>query len=815
MLRNFIKIAYRNLINQRIYSLINISGLAIGIAVCIIILLYIRAERSYDKHNEHVDNIYRLEVQFLNSNGEVKGAFSSLAPSYTIFLEKEFPEIRNITRIYKARDARITKKTNSFIEQNVFFAENDIFEIFTIPMTSGNPEKALTDPFSVVLSETAAEKYFGNEDPIGENLKIRDKTYQVTGIIKDSPYYSHIHFDIIASYLSLRDLGGSYNIEEDYFLGTDNFSDNVTYTYARLTEGTDEVKLQSKMPEFLNRTLPIFHTEDGRIVYGSQRTNIFLRKLTDIHLQAHNPNEIEPAGDEGYVNLFTMVAIFILIIACVNFINLSTARGTKRAKEVGLRKVSGADRKLLLSQFIGESIFLSLISMVIAVILVLLVLPYIEGIVGTSLKLYLMFNLSGVLLLIGVFLITGLISGIYPAIILSSFKPAAILRGEITKGVRGALFRKILVVFQFVISAILIISVSIIYKQMNYLMNTDLGFNRENVLLLPLDDSVESQWEDVKRNLLRDTRVVSATISKRAPSGRLLDSPGFEVEVNGEILKSTAHMPHNRVGYDFFKTYRMEMVAGRDFSIEHPTDDSLAYIINETACTRLGWKNPDDAIGARFTAYGFNEGRIIGVVKDFNYESLHQRIIPIVTYIAKRSANTIALRIASGNFKETLSYIENIFNQYNPGATLEYSFLDDKLEAQYHNEAKMLELFSYFSILTIIISCLGLLGLASYTAEQKTKEIGIRKALGATVSNISFLLSKQFAKWIIIANLIACVIVYFFMSSWLESFAYSTKMGILVFILGIGITLFIALATVSYQTMKAAIANPVEALKHE
>jgi putative ABC transport system permease protein len=813
MFSNYFKIAVRTLLKQKTYSFINVSGLALGIATCLIIFLYLRAELSYDQFHEHKDRVFRLERQYLNPNGEVKGSYNTLAPSFTLILEKDFPEFENVVRLYH-RQTRVKCDNNSFTENNLFFAEADIFEVFTLPMIKGDPATALANPFSVVLSQSTAYKYFRNEDPIGKNLELLYRVYEVTGIIEDSPEYSHVHFDIIPSYLSLKGFGGNYNIKEDYFLGGDNFSDNVTHTYARIAENTNPEILQSKMPDFLDNNLPPVTMNDGSVKKASERLNISLRNITDIHIREDGATDIEPTTDSAYITIFTLVAIFILIIACVNFINLSTARGAKRAKEVGLRTVVGATRFSLITQFIGESVFLSFFAVLLAIVLVALSLSYFENFIGIDIQFNIFTDPFILILLIGIFLTVGFASGIYPAFYLSSFNSATILRGEATKGKKGTSFRKVLVVFQFAISAALIMSLSIIYNQMNFMKNANLGFDKENVLLIPMDPDMRKNYDGLKKKLMQNSNIISVTASKRAPSSFLGDCPGFEFENNGEVQKSTFSLPHNRVWHDFFKTYKMEIIAGRDISQEYPTDDSLAYVLNEIACRKLGIENPNDVLGARFKAFGAVEGKVVGVVKDFNYETLKNDIEPIVTYIASY-VNTMAIRIAPGNYQETINYIKNVNSEYNPGATLEYSFLDDRLDTLYKNEAAMMELFGYFSILALIIGCLGLFGLAAFTAEQRTKEIGIRKVLGASVGNITFRLVYQFIRWIIIANIIAIPLIYFYMNDWLNNFAYRTNIEVTVFLISIIVSLVIAFVTVSSQTIKAAIRNPVLALRTE
>jgi putative ABC transport system permease protein len=813
MFLNYFKITLRNLLNQKTYSFINISGLALGIATCLVIFLYLRTELNYDKFHEHKDNIYRLGRQNLGPNGEIRGYGNTLAPSFTPLLEKDFPEFEHIVRLYH-RQTRVEYGEKNFVENNLFFAEHDIFEVFTLPMLQGDPATALENPFSVVLSQSTAQRYFGSTDPMGKNLEFFNNIFEVTGVIKDTPNHSHIHFDIIPSYLSLKGYGGSYNIKDDYFLGADNFTDNVTYTYARIAPNADPDVLYSKIPGFLDRNIPPVTLGDGRVKKVSELVNIGFRNITDIHIRADGETDIEPTTDSAYITIFTLVAVFILIIACVNFINLSTARGTKRAKEVGLRTVIGATRSSLITQFIGESVFLSFLAVILAVALVGLTLPHFESFIGTDFSFNIFTDPFILLILTGIFLTAGIISGLYPAFYLSSYNSATIFRGEITKGSKGTLFRKTLVVFQFAISASLIMSVSIIYNQMNFMRNADLGFDKENILLIPIEQDMRNKYDSFKKSLLQNANIISVTASKRAPSSFLMDAPGFEIELDGEVRKNPFNMPHNRVWHDFFKTYKMEIIAGRDFSIEHPTDNSLAYILNEKACRSLGIENPNDVLGAKFKAAGYKEGKVIGVVKDFNYETLRNDIVPVVTLISGY-VNTVSIRIAPGNYQSSIEHIKNVFNKYKPGTTLEFSFLDDRLDALYKNEAAMMELFGYFSVLALIIGCLGLFGLAAFTAEQKTKEIGIRKTLGASVSGITFQLSYQFTRWVFVANIIAVPIIYIFMNDWLNNFAYRTNIEFPIFVISITISLLIAIATVGSQTVKAAMQNPIIALRTE
>ncbi|NIN92450.1 FtsX-like permease family protein [bacterium] len=685
-------------------------------------------------------------------------------------------------------------------------------------MIEGNPQTALKNPNSIVLSQSMVRKYFRDESPMGKVMKVGSsgEDYQVTGVMKDVPENSHLHFDFLASFITFKGRFPYYKDGSDYFFGSSNFSDNVTFTYMRLAREADAGEVAARIPGFIDRHLPTFESESGNIIHASQWNNLILRKVTDIHLYSHTNNELEPNSDIRYVRLFTLVALFILIIACINFMNLSTARAVKRAREVGLRKVVGANRKLLTTQFLGESLLIALLAMVLALALVSTSLPYFSAFSGHELRFGLLMNSVGILILVSVFLITGLAAGLYPAVYLSAYKPATILRGELTRGVRGAIMRKVMVVFQFAISAALIISVGVVFKQMRFLQNANLGFQRENIVLIPSDRVILQNWLEIKNELLKNPRILAATLSKRAPSGRLLDAPGFRAEINGEMVDGTFSMPHNRVEHDFFKTYGMKIVAGRNFSIDHATDEKEAFILNETAVRRLGLESPEDAVGLPMETRAPNlSGRVIGVVGDFNYESMHHEIVPMLTYIRIGQTNTVSLRIAAGNIQETIAYVQGIWERFHPGYPVSYTFLDDRINALYLNEARMMEMFGYFSILAIFIACLGLFGLASFTTELRTREIGVRKVMGATVSKIMILLSREFAKWVLVANIIAWPVAYFAMNKWLDNFAYRINVGWMTFLLTAVLTSMIALLTVSYQSIKAAVANPADSLRYE
>jgi putative ABC transport system permease protein len=586
MIKNYFQIAIRNIFKQKGYSFINIAGLALGLTCCIIIMIWIQNELSYDKYNEYGDRIYRIERSFLNQYGSLTTSFCSLAPSFVPLLKQDFQEIESIARFFRS-ESIVKANEKTFTEKRFFYSENEIFDILTIPFIKGNQKTALNNPNTVVISESISKKYFGDENPIGKRIQADDKlSLEITGVFSDLPENSHVHFDFIGSLITLK--GMNVRDGQDYFFGTTNFSDNITQVYLRLAKNAEPKNIINRIPEFLDKYLGTRTDERGNIIKPSQYSRLELRKITDIHLYGNSANELEINGDSKYISFFSIIAGFILIIACVNYINLTTARAARRAKEVGLRKVVGAGRKPLIMQFLIESVIISAIALLFSIILTLLIIPYISALAGSGIEAGSIFHSGGILFILGIFLFTVLSSGLYPALYIAGFQPSNILRGGITRGRKGMRLRKTLVVIQFAISIILIINVGITFMQMNFLQNADLGFDKENIILIPANDAVKNNWNAFKQNLENKNDIISATLSKRAPAGRLIDAPGFTTIINGEKTRSPFSMPHNRVGFDFFKTYGMKIIAGRDFSELISTDSLSSFIINETAVKNLG-----------------------------------------------------------------------------------------------------------------------------------------------------------------------------------------------------------------------------------
>lgn len=795
------KIAFRNIRKHLGYSLINIAGLAVGIACCILILLFVFDELSYDKFHENHNRILRVTRKWFNEDGVVNLHLGHVAPPIGPLLKNDFPEILHSVRLIRVGGLLVGKDNTFYEAPRFFFAEEDLFKVFTFEMIAGDPDTALQDPLCIVITDEMAERYFGKEVPIGKSLTIQTSSQRVdmkvTGIIKPLPHNSHFHADFLGSFKTYEGVVGEREMQ--------NWGSNNYATYLLMQEGNDIDRLISQLDPFIDR-----HYGKGM----SERTKLELQRLTDIHLYSHLDSEIEANSDITYVYVFSVIAIFILLIACINFMNLATARSAGRAKEVGLRKVVGAQRAQLIRQFLSESILTAVISLMIALGIVLLVLPLFNQFVGRDLSLNISSNFSLFLSLVLIAVIVGLISGIYPAVFLSAFKPIRVLKGNLDPGKKGLSFRTVLVVFQFAISIILIICVGVVAGQLDYMQTRNLGFDEEHVVVLPSSPAMIVRLEGFKTRLLQNPNMLSVSAAKRVPSGRLLDSSGARV-LSGETSQPiNFRIAQLRVDYDYIPTFGMEIVAGRNFSREMGTDPEQAFILNETAVKRIGWKSPEEAIGKGF-GYGQRKGQIIGVVKDFHFESLHQEISPIVMHLSKSDLAQISVRIAPENIPQSMAFLKDIWAEMRPNYPFSYYFIDENFDQLYRSEEKLRKIFSYFAFLSVLIGCLGLFGLASYSAERRTKEIGIRKVLGASVSGITFLLSKEFTKWVLLANVIAWPAAYLIMSRWLQNFAYRTGIGIATFLLAGSIAWAIAFLTVSYQAIKASIADPVSALKYE
>jgi len=793
MIKNYLKLAFRNLWKHRTFSIINILGLTIGMTACFLIFLYISFELSYDSFNSKADRTYRVvadiktPTETLNAGG----------PAWAVppFAKHEFPEVEAFTRL--AQDNVLIRKGEiKFQEENAMWADSSLFQIFDFKLTQGNPQTALKEPFSIVFSETAAKKYFGNENPIGQSLLITGDALpaKVTGIMKDIPENSQVKTDV---FLSMSTVTQKFNANLDSQWG--NYG---AQAYLLLTPNTNAKALEKKFPAFLEKY-------NGKEMKEMQMyPTIFFEPLKDVYLRSTRNGS--KTGNINNVYIFSIIAIFILVIACINFVNLTTARSSERAKEVGIRKVAGALKSQLTRQFIGDSLLLCFIAFLLSVGLAALLLPSFNHLAGKTISEGIFSNWKNVTILFIAAMAIGLLAGVYPALVLSSFKPVTVLKGRFATGTRGILLRKGLVVAQFTISIALITGTIIVYNQMKYMRNQDLGFSKDQMLVI--DTQGDKAKDALKQAVTSVPGVKSVSLTGSVPGG---NNPGAysEIEnIKGDL--QIANLDVYFVDFDYIPQFKMKMLAGRPFSKEFATDTTQAMVLNEAAVKLLGYSSPQQAIGKRFKQWG-REGKIIGVVKDFHFRSLQTVIKPLSMRIEPEGCSLLAVNISANNAKSTIAAIENKWKTMVPTRPFSYFFLDEFFDRQYRAEERFGKLFLNFAILAILISCLGLLGLASYSTMQRTKEIGIRKVMGASVSNIVNLLSKDFLKLVLLSFVIATPLAAYFMYKWLQDFAYKTNMDWWIFAVSGIIAVFIALFTVSFQAIKAAITNPVKSLRTE
>lgn len=812
MIKNYFRVALRSIFRNKLTAFINIGGLALAMACSLLIFLFIKDELSYDRYHANAERVYRITRNFLSPDGSVNLHLGHVAPPFGPLLKNDFSDFEHVVRTLQSgflvsyQENGAVKK--SFNEENAFYAEPEIFEVFSIPVMAGSGEKILSDPFQVMLSETVARKYFGTESPIGKTLRASNQ-YDVTvgGVFQDFPKQSHWHPDILVSFSTLNDttIYGREGLER-------NWGNNSFATYILVKESFDQRKTESQFPAFIDKHMgPLMSASN--VPMPSTWTNLFLQKLTDIHLHSHLDSEIESNGNMNSVYMMGVIAIFIILIACFNFINLSTARATKRAKEVGLRKVVGAFKIQLIIQYLSESILISFLALLLSIALGFLSIDWLNAFTAKTLSLNVIHN---GMLYTGLFLfalLIGIFAGIYPACVISSFKPIAILKGQqgSVKGKAG--LRKVLVVTQFSISIILIIATLITFKQLQFLNNRDLGYNKDQVINLDYFDEVASSYDAFYNALMQQSSIKEVARSSRVPTGRLLDSQGSAQIQKGDSLANTDVVLKNiRIDYHFFETYQIPFVAGRNLSKEIKTDDSLAFILNESAVHMMGME-PEEIMNKDFQ-YGSVKGRVVGVVKDFHFESLHEPIVPIVFH-PSRFYNVISIQVAGKEMQTAISHIEKVWKEFVPHRPFEYSFLSMRYRQLYEAEQKQGQLFTTFSSLAIFIASLGLFGLATFNTMQRTKEIGIRKVLGASVGNIIQLLSKEIIVLILIANIIAWPVAWYVMNQWLNAFAYRIDDNFLLYFLAAMVAILIALFTVSTQTMKAAMSNPSNTLRYE
>ncbi len=796
---NYFKIASRRIRRHKGFSFINIAGLAIGMACAIIILLWVQNELSYDRFHENRDSLFRVAafVTFPNRSAHSALGPPPLAPA----LKEEFPEIIQSTRFDDCPRIVFKYQDKAYYEEKGVLVDPSFFEMFTFPFLQGNSQTALSDPFNIILTEKTAVKYFGTENPVSKTLLIEGQLVKVTGVLKNVPENSHIQFDFVLPYELKREMGDNI----DYWGNTN------TYAYVQLNKEASPSEVDKKIENFLSEKLATIFKMDNPF-----DIKMYLQPISDIHLSAYITDQnYAVVTDSKYIYIFSVVAFFILIVACINFMNLFTARSMKRAREIAMRKVVGSKRTQLIKQFLTESLLFSFVSLAVALVAVYTFLPTSQKFLDKNLAINLLdFKFIVSLLLMTV--LTGIIAGSYPALFLSSMSSIRILKGHDQRAGGQLLARKFLVIVQFSLSIILIIATIIIHRQIEFMRNTELGFDKDNVVYMPLKGNIGKHYETFKNELLQEPSILSISAKNSHP----LEESDYttDLEWPGKDPTQQIIMEVTGVYYDYIETMKLEMKEGRSFSKAYPADIGGAIILNERAVELMGLESP---LGKEIKVWR-RKGTIIGVVKNAHFRSLKQQIEPQIQYLypdlntqEMNEFGVILARIKGGQVPEALASLEKVWEELEKNYPFEFGFLDISVDSQYRSEKQIGQIINIFALLGLFISCLGLFGLASFMAEQRTKEIGIRKVLGASVSQIIAMLSTDFAKWVALASVVAWPLAYFILREWLGEFAYRVGLGIGIFLLSTAFALFVALLTVSYQAIKAATSNPVDALRYE
>ncbi len=802
MFKNYIKVALRSLIRQKFYSVINIAGLSIGIMACILIFLFVQDELSYDTFYEDSEQIYRV-TQKMPMGAKVSHTATVPWP-VTKMLMNDFSEIKTGARAYRPSswgNVPVVKfEDRSFLEKDWIFADASILEIFNFDFVRGNPETALKSPEHILLTESAALKYFGDDDPIGKRLTFNNnKDWEVAAVIKDLPQNSHLSFDFVASFEGMRQMWNNWPGFDD------NWRWVAAWSYLILPDAATAEKIQTQLPDFVARHYPEQNQEAG--------LSLEIQKVLNVHLHSELEAEFKPNSDITYVYLFASIAVLILLIACINFMNLATSRAAGRAKEVGLRKVVGADRFSLIKQFLSEALVLSFISLIVAIALTHLALPWFNALTGKSLQIAYLNNLVLVSGLFVTALFVGLVSGSYPAFFLSAFQPTEVMKGTLSRGAGSSVLRTTLVISQFVVSIVLLICIGTVYNQLTYMQNKDLGFDKDQMLVVNMYGNLFNDYGAFKSDLLKDSRIQSIT--------RIGGSiPGFAGEFENAFITEGSPAEQRQwlgamwVSHDMENTLGLEVVSGRAFNISSASDSTQNLILNETAAKFLGWGN--NAVGKRMSHVGgqgnITEGEVVAVVKDFHFRPLHEPLKPLVL---RHGGNHMAIKISSGDIPGTIAFVEKTWKQFVPEWPLNYQFMDENIDVLYRKDQKFSEILKYFASLAVFIACLGLLGLAAFTTERRRKEIGVRKVVGASTWALLLLISREFSKLVVIAFIISVPIGYYAGNRWMQDFAFRADLSITVFAMSGFVALAIALLTVSYHTIKAALINPAESLKYE
>jgi len=821
MFKNYFKITLRSLLKNRAYSFINVSGLAIGMAGALLILHYVTFELSYDNFQKGSENIYRVSLNIFQNNEEVFNSAENY-PGVGPAMVQEFPEVEDWAHLYNMgykNNVVITYEEGQgqpikFKQRKFLYASPNFLSLFSTQMILGDAETALVEPFSIVISESTAKKYFGNEDPMGKHLRLKDDDYNdencvVTGVYKDLPPNTHLKYDVLISTATLYGRFDGAITRYKTGWGRKDF-----YTYIKVADGTNVKALEAKFPQMIDKYKPELKGNGGANTFA-------LQPLQRIHLDSHLGDEAELNGSGEPIVYLSIIAVFIVLIAWVNYINLATSRSLDRAKEVGIRKVLGSLRSQLVRQFMFESLVINLLAVVLAIIIIALVLPGFHSISGIPREVKIWENDLLLWSLLAAFLIGSFVSGIYPALVLSSFKPVSTLKGKFRNSGTGVVLRKALVIFQFAASTALIIGTFTVYKQMQFVKNAELGFEMDQIVVVerPAISNADPEGRNQQITNFGDGLRSNSNIKEVTSSGIV---PGKKIRFKADVRAYNQPVgqtyPLNYVGadYEFIKTMGMHVIAGRDFSRDFPNDLDTAALVTRSALRQLGYERPEDIIGQAIVAENFGATAVvIGVVEDYNHESLREKAIPSVFILNPFWAEYFLIKVQESNISPALTAIESQWESIFPGNPFEYFFLDEFFNQQYKSEDQFQSLFSVFAVLAIFIGCMGLFGLSAFTAMKRTKEVGVRKVLGATVPGLFFLLSKEFIVLILVSSVIAWPLIYLAMDGWLQGFEYHTDINLLVFVLATVLIIGIALITVSFQTIKSARLNPVDSLRYE
>ncbi len=789
MIKNLITTAFRHILKNPGYSILNILGLSLGIASALFLIIYVSDEISYDRYHEKADRIYRVASKITEPDDQFTWIVAQIP--FGPQVAQDYPEVEAFVRFIPMNRTLFKYEDKEYNEEDFYYVDSTLFDIFTYKVLKGEVKSALIEPDKIILTETAAGRYFGSDDPIGKTITAGNNTFEVTGVIEDVPFNSHFRFDAVASRNNLPKQIGSWG----------NFG---VFTYLLFPEGTDVSAFEEKMQGMYAAYMqPIFGSLNITIEY-------ILEPIKRIHLYSTNAGEPEPTGSITYVYIFAIVALFLVLIAAMNYMNLSTARSARRAREVGLRKVVGSRRRLLVAQFLSESTIFTVISLIISIVLLAALMPKFNLLAGKSFDLHVVYSPVVLMSLLAVILLVGIIGGSYPAFFLSRFSPVTVLKGEITQGSAGSLFRKILVVIQFTVSVIMIICTLVVFRQLNYLKTMDQGFDQENVVGLELNGPMARKYPVLKLALRENPNIKYVGGTNTAVgegSGKVL----FNVETDQGM--SSRGINFAVVDCDFIEALGIKIVEGREFQEDMPSDTLTGVIVNETFVKRMGWT---EAIGKKVELGDENtiRARVIGVMKDYHQTGMYNEIESLLL-LTRPLNNVVYIKLSGENAEETMNYIETTWKEVFPDQPFVYTYLSERFSRQFESDEKRGLIFTLFTVLAILIACLGLFGLASYTVEQRTKEIGIRKVFGADESVILRLISRDFLILTSIAIIIAIPVAYYFMSNWLENYVYRSKIGVPLFLIAGLLTILITFITISYKAYQAAIMNPADSIKTE